>query len=131
MATITVYLKYEAPNLLWRNDPSEKWQIMGPDSATAKAKAGDTVVWQVSDDSIKKIKKIKVGKKDKISSGNKWKDIWSEKPKKDSDTEFSGVVSTEMRRGDADGYDISIQIKNGDDVTVDPGVDVTDPPPED
>jgi hypothetical protein len=126
MATITIYLSYQAPNLMWRNSPSDAWQVMGPDSTTASTTAGDTVAWAY-DDSIKKIKNIKVGKKTKISAGYKWKDIWSSKPKSGpGNDEWTGVVSTGMRKGDAD--DISVQIKNGADVTVDPGVVVIDPP---
>jgi hypothetical protein len=127
MATITVYLTYQTPNLMWRNNPSDPWKIMDVTSTTAQTTAGDTVVWKLDDDTIKKIKNIKVGKKTKISSGYKWKDIWSTKPKKDSDSQFSGTVSTAMRRGEADGYDISVQIKDGADVTVDPEVIVNDP----
>jgi len=127
--TITIYLKYQSPNVMWRNEPSEEWKKMEPTSQTAKTTAGDSVVWQVSDDSIEKIVNIKVGIKNKVGSGYKWKDIWSEKPKKDGeDTKFKGVVSEKMYRGDADGYEISVQTKNDGKVTVDPGVDVEEPP---
>lgn len=127
MATITIYLTYQAPNMMWRNSQADAWQVMNPDSITASTTAGDTVVWELSDDTIKKIKNIKVGKKTKIAEGYTWKDIWSEKPKKDSDSQWSGVVSTSMRSGDADGYDIEVQIKNGSDITVDPGIGVDFP----
>ena len=126
--TITVYLTYQAPNLMWRNSSSDSWQVMEETSATANATAGDTVVWVVSDDTIKKIKNIQVGKKTKIDSGDSWKDIWNQKPKKVSDSQWSGITSDTMRRGDADGYDITVQIKNESDVTVDPTVIITDPP---
>jgi len=127
--TITIYLRYDSPDVLWRNDPSEEWKKMEPTSQTAKTTAGDTVIWQVSDDSIEKIVNIKVGIKDKIEGGYKWKDIWSEKPKKDvEDTKFKGVVSKQMYRGDADGYEIKVQTKDDGTVTVDPGVKVEEPP---
>jgi len=127
--TITIYLTYQSPNLMWRNDPSEEWKVMEETSATARTTAGDTVVWQVVDDSIKKIINIKVGIKDKLPPGYKWKDIWSEKPKKDGeDTKFTGVVSGNTFRGQADGYDITVQTKDDGNVTVDPDVEVTDPP---
>lgn len=125
--TITIYLTYQAPNLMWRNAETEPWQVMEETSQTAKTTAGDTVVW-IIDNSIKKIKDISVGKSSKISSGYKWKDIWSEKPKKDTDTQYSGVVSTDMYRGDADGYDITVKLADNSDLTVDPEVVVEDPP---
>ncbi|MEQ8925102.1 MAG: hypothetical protein RLO81_04775 [Fulvivirga sp.] len=126
MATITIYLTYQAPNLMWRNSESDQWQVMEETSKTAKTTAGDTVVW-VIDNTIKKIKDISVGKSSKIDSGYKWKDIWSKKPKKDSDTQYSGVVSTSMYRGDADGYDITVKLADNTDLTVDPDVVVEEP----
>jgi len=126
--TIFIYLTFQSPNLMWRNDPSNDWQIMEETSMTALASAGDTVIWKIDDDTIKKIKNITMGKKDKLPQGYQWKDIWSKKPKKDSKMQYSGIISTEMRKGDADGYNISVQVKNGDDITIDPGVGIEYPP---
>ncbi|MEP2770927.1 MAG: hypothetical protein ABJH05_02180 [Fulvivirga sp.] len=128
MATITIYLTYQSPNLMWRNDPSEEWKVMEETSVTADTSAGDTVKW-VHDDTIRKIVNIKVGRKNKTSTpGYKWKDIWSQKPKNQND--FVGIVSSSMHEGDTDGYDITVQTVADGNVTVDPGVDVTKPPKE-
>ncbi|MFZ9044648.1 MAG: hypothetical protein ACO2ZZ_02205 [Cyclobacteriaceae bacterium] len=138
MANIIIYLKYDGVLKYSVNlDRADKFKPIH-EGTWVGLEAGDTFTWKVSSqpDQLEKIKVKKVNKKTGvILPKGSWKTQWTQPPTRVSDTEYTGQPNGEGATPDnpfAFAYDIDYKISSSSGwQTLDPGLWIPPPPPED
>ena len=134
---IYIYLKFNSTLQFAINDDNpSKFKEMKEDSWVGFDN-GDTLIWKISQNpgTLQKIKIRNVKKKDQVKIGKgTWKDTWTVKPKKVTDSEYTGQPNAAGATVDnpyAFAYDIDYMIAGSNGwQTLDPGGWSPPPPPE-